>query len=60
MFESISRLVSSSIEPERDVDTHFGFGIATLSVLYFRETIMTLNQLNWLSVGVVLTMFILF
>ncbi|GLR07025.1 hypothetical protein GCM10007906_46130 [Vibrio hyugaensis] len=60
MFESISRLVSSSIEPEPDVDTHFRFGIATLSVLYFRETIMTLNQLNWLSVGVVLTMFILF
>ncbi|UTZ35230.1 hypothetical protein HB763_08890 [Vibrio campbellii] len=60
MFESISRLVSSYIEPERDVGTHFRFGIATLSVLYFRETIMTLNQLNWLSVGVVLTMFILF
>ncbi|EDL68546.1 hypothetical protein A1Q_1256 [Vibrio campbellii HY01] len=60
MFESISRLVSSSIEPERDEDAHFRFGIATLSVLYFRETIMTLNQLNWLSVGVVLTMFILF
>ncbi|MCX2791201.1 MULTISPECIES: hypothetical protein [unclassified Vibrio] len=60
MFESISKSVSSSIVPERDVDTHFRFGIATLSVLYFRETIMTLNQLNWLSVGVVLTMFILF
>ncbi|CAH1543319.1 conserved hypothetical protein [Vibrio owensii] len=60
MFESISKSVSSSIVPERDVDTHYRFGIATLSVLYFRETIMTLNQLNWLSVGVVLTMFILF
>ncbi|AQW57379.1 hypothetical protein [Vibrio owensii] len=60
MFESTSKSVSSSIVPERDVDTHYRFGIATLSVLYFRETIMTLNQLNWLSVGVVLTMFILF
>lgn len=60
MFESISKSVSSSIEPERDVDTHYRFGIATLSVLYLRETIMTLNQLNWLSVGVVLTVFILF
>ncbi|HHP0462697.1 TPA: hypothetical protein ACRZZI_000267 [Vibrio harveyi] len=60
MFESISKLVSSSIEPEHDVDTHFRFGIATLSVLYLRETIMTLNQLNWLSVGVVLAVFILF
>ncbi|CAH1529077.1 conserved hypothetical protein [Vibrio owensii] len=60
MFESISKSVSSPIVPERGVDTHYRFGIATLSVLYFRETIMTLNQLNWLSVGVVLTMFILF
>ncbi|WP_082037699.1 hypothetical protein [Vibrio hyugaensis] len=60
MFESISKSASSSIEPECDAGTHYRFGIATLSVLYFRETIMTLNQLNWLSVGVVLTMFILF